>query len=241
MKIKIYILLFFTSMLLSSCHLAMMNCYDGSGEIVMDERKVASFDKIKLNSSYDIYLYQGDSSTIMVEIDDNLLKYVRATVTDRVLEIEDTKSICTKIKKAYITTPNLKKIQINGAGDIIANKPLHYNYLDIEINGATDIFFRELNCPNMKIGIAGAGDIVVESGNGGNLFIQASGAGDINFSNFRTDSTKVEISGVGDVSVWADKFLLLKIFGAGDVQYKGTDSTKVVKKIMGAGSVNRIK
>lgn len=239
MKIKIYILLLSTAMLLSSCHLAMMNCFDGSGEIVTDERKVANFDKIKLNSGYDIYLYQGDSSTVMVEIDDNLLKYVRTSVTDRMLEIDDTKSICTRIKKVYITTPNLKKIQVNGASDIVANKPLNYNYLDIEINGASDIYFKELTCPNLKLGISGAGDVNIESGNGGNLLIQASGAGDINFANFRTDSTKVEISGVGDVSVWAEKFLLLKIFGAGDIQYKGTDSTRVVKKIMGAGSVNR--
>jgi hypothetical protein len=240
MKTRIYILLALIGLTATSCHLNFINCLDGSGEIIRESREVKNFDKINLNGGFDISLKQGDSISLIVETDDNLVKYVRTNVDERELEITETKSICTRVKKIYLTVPNLKKITINGAGEIIAKSPVHYNYLEIEGNGASSVRFEELNCPNLAIDISGAGDIRVNKGRGGNLAIRASGAADVKMKDFQTDSSKVEISGAGDVQLWVDTFLLVKVFGAGDVKYKSNQNTKVVKKVMGAGSVTKI-
>jgi hypothetical protein len=240
MKIHIYIILAIVSTTLSSCHLNFINCLDGSGEIIKEYREVKDFDKININGGFDLSLKQGDSVSLAIEIDDNLIKYVRTNVEDRELEISETKSICTRVKRAYLTVPNLKKITINGAGDIIARSPININFLEIEGNGASSIRFEELNCPNLSIDLSGAGDIRINKGIGGNLSVRASGAADLKMKEFKTDSSKVEISGAGDIQLWADTFLLVKVFGAGDVKYKSSGNTKVVKKIMGAGSVTKI-
>lgn len=241
MKIKLYIFFVIAGLFLTSCHLALMDCHDGSGELIKEERNLGKFDKVKINGGFDIYIYQADSNSIIVETDDNLAKYIRTSVIDQELEIDEIKNLCTKIKKIYITSPNFKRLEINGAGNIYSRNTLKTNYLEVESNGASDIQFEDLHCPNLRIGISGAGDLRIKKGYGGNLHIQTAGAGDVRASDFLADSAKVEISGAGDASVYAKKFLIVKIFGAGDVSYRGTDSTKVVKKILGAGSVNKIK
>lgn len=238
---KLYIFLIVIASVLTSCHLALMDCHDGSGEIVKEERNVTKFDKIKTNGGFDIYLYQADSNSVIVEIDDNLAKYVRTSVIDQELEIDEIKSLCTKIKKIYITSPNFKRLEINGAGNVYSRNTMKINYLEVESNGASEVLFEDLYCPNLKVGLSGAGDLQIKKGQGGNFHIQTAGAGDIKASEFVTDSVKIEISGAGDAIVNARKFLIVKIFGAGDVSYRGTDSTKVVKKILGAGSVSRMK
>lgn len=235
-----YILLITTTLILSSCHLNFIHCMDGSGIIIKEKRDVKDFDKINLNGGFDLYLKQGDNYSLEIETDDNLTKFVRSNVEERELEISETKSICTKIKKAYVTLPNLKKITINGAGDVISSTTLQFNYLAIEGNGASSVKFEELNCPNLSIDFSGAGDIKINKGRGGNMSIRTAGAADMKIKDFQTDSAKVEISGAGDVRLWADTFLLVKIFGAGDVKYKGSNSVKVVKKVMGAGTVTKI-
>lgn len=241
MNKKIYIFLITISIVLSSCHLALMDCHEGSGEIIKEERNVAKFDKIKSNGGFDIYIFQADSNSVIVETDDNLAKYIRTSVIDRELEIDEVKTLCTKIKKIYITSPNFKRMEINGAGRVDARKTIKINYLEIESNGASEIQFEDLFCPNLKVGLSGAGDLRIKKGQGGNLHIQTAGAGDIKAIDFPVDSVKIEISGAGDANVYAKKFLIVKIFGAGDVSYRGSDSTKVVKKILGAGSVTKIK
>lgn len=238
---SLYIFLAAIAVALSSCHLALMDCHDGSGEIIKEERNVAKFDKVKSNGGFDIYLYQADSSSVIVEIDDNLAKYVRTTVIDQELEIDEIKSLCTKIKKIYITSPNIKRLEINGAGNVYSRNTFKINYLEVETNGASEVQFDDLYCPNLRVGLSGAGDFRIKKGRGGNFHIQTAGAGDIKASEFVADSVKIEISGAGDANVNASKFLIVKIFGAGDVSYRGTDSTKVVKKILGAGSVSKMK
>lgn len=236
-----YIIFFGISMVLSACHLTLMDCNDGSGEIIKEERNVGKFDKVKTNGAFDIYLYQADSNSVIVEIDDNLAKYVRTSVLDSELEIDEVKSLCTKIKKIYITSPNYKRLEINGASDIAVRNTLKTNYLEVETNGAGSTYFEELYCPNLKVSISGAGDFRIKKGKGGNFHIQASGAGNIKAFEFPSDSIKVEISGAGNVDVNAKTFLLVKVFGAGDVNYRASDSTRVIKRILGAGNVNKVK
>jgi hypothetical protein len=240
MKVRNYIILILVASVVSSCHLNFINCMEGSGEVVRITRNVSDFDKINLNGGFDLNIKQGDSVKLEIEIDQNLEKFIRTNVEDRELEIIETKSICTKIKRAYLTVPNLKKINISGSGEIYSKSPLNFNYLEIQGNGASEIRFAELNCPNLSIDLSGAGDVRINKGKGENLSVRTSGASDIRMSDFQTDSTKVEISGAGDVNVWVNTFLLVKIFGAGDVKYRGTKDTKIVEKIMGTGSVKKI-
>lgn len=240
-SLYIFLVAITVALIFTSCHLALMDCHDGSGEIIKEERNVEKFNKVKSNGGFDIYLYQADSSSIIVEIDDNLAKYVRTTVVDQELEIDEIKNLCTKIKKIYITSPNIKRLEINGAGNVYSRKTFKVNYLEVETNGASDVQFDDLYCPNLRVGLSGAGDFRIKKGHGGNFHIQTSGAGDIKASEFVADSVKVEISGAGDALVNANKFLIVKIFGAGDVSYRGTDSTKVVRKILGAGSIKKMK
>jgi hypothetical protein len=223
---------------MNSCFLTSVNCLDGSGEILREERKVADFDKLSIDGGLDLYLKQGDSTLLQIEVDDNLAKYIHTEVIDRELQITETKSLCSKIKRAYLTIPNLKELTINGAGKIIANSKISFNYLQIEGNGASDGYFEDLNCPNLMVDLSGSGDARINKGIGGNLSIRISGAGDVKFKDFAVDSAKVEISGAGDVLLQSNTFLLVKIFGAGDVKYKG--SPKLVKKIVGAGTVHQI-
>lgn len=241
MRTVYYIFLLILSYILSACHLTIMDCHDGSGEIIKEERSVGKFDRIKANGEFDLYLYQSDSNSVIVEIDDNLTKYIRVSVVDNELEIDEVKTLCTKIKKIYITSPRFKKLEINGSSKVHFRNSIKTNYIELASNGAADIIFEDLDSPNLKAELSGAGNLTIKKGKGGNFHLITSGAGNTNALDFPSDSIKVEISGAGEAIVNAKKFLLIKIFGAGDVKFKSTDSTTVIRRVLGAGDIQKIK
>jgi hypothetical protein len=49
----------------------------GSGNVIREERKLSSFNKIEVSGAFDVKLIQGTSTSVVVEADDNLMPLIR--------------------------------------------------------------------------------------------------------------------------------------------------------------------
>lgn len=110
----------------------------GNGNVVEQDREVSSFECVKVNGAFTIYLSQDDSYSLKVVTDQNLQPVIKSKVKNRCLYITTEKSIYkSRELKLYIGFKHLSSIRANGAIKLKNERPLRFDELDIEINGAS--------------------------------------------------------------------------------------------------------
>jgi hypothetical protein len=221
----------------SSCHLRRIK---GNGHLATEDRQVAQAEKIKLSGSYDVSITQGTTTSVKVEADDNLLKYIQTYSSDGYLVIKTRDGLNLSSDnpiKVMITTPRLSALTLAGSGNIIGNgKFSGSDQLSLKIAGSGDIKM-EVNTPSVIGEIAGSGSITLK-GETRTQEIKIAGAGDYYAEELKSEDTKVKIAGSGDVKVFADVNLDINIAGVGSVYYKGAATVK--QKVAGSGDVRKI-
>ena len=118
--------------------------------------------------------------------------------------------------KIIVTTPVLKSLESNGAGDI-------------EING--------LNGGDHELSLAGAHNVKAE-GRVNKLTIELSGAGNVDYDKVVAADARVTVNGAGNVEVQATQSLRAEVNGVGAVRYSG-DPGKVESELHGLGAITR--
>lgn len=211
----------------------------GSGEIVKEERKSDSFDKIVLNGMGTVILKPGESNAITVETDRNLLEYLITRIENNTLTIEISENVTLLPSEEihyYVGISNLTNIDVKGAGTVKTLEPLKLDKISLALSGAGSVIF-DLDINKIEINLSGSGDIKL-SGNGNTQAVIVSGAGTYKGLNFITDTAQITLNGVGNAEVNVKSKLDVEIAGVGSVSYKG--SPKLNQSISGVGTVRHL-
>lgn len=210
----------------------------GSGVLISETIDVDLFDKIDLKGTGTIYYIQGDSHSLKIITDDNILPFLKPEVKggELILDIDKVLINPTKLDY-YISSPEIRKFNVSGSGAIVSEKIINSDDMKIWVSGDGDVKM-DLTANSLEIKISGAGDIST-SGIVENLELKLSGAGNLDAYDLKVDHAKINISGAGNATVYVTKSLRAKVSGSGNIKYKG--SPKVHSNISGAGSVNSIK
>jgi hypothetical protein len=233
MLFKRILYLFVLSFLINSC----VNSIDGNGNVINETRDVDSFNKINISGGYEVIINQGDKESLEIEIDENLLEYIKTEVKNNTLFISSDKSFGkAEALRLYITVVNIKDIDVSGAIEL-SNKGTYIGEkLEIEVSGAGDINL-DLVLENLTMELSGASETNLK-GSATDFEIELSGASELAAEKFKTQHTVLDISGAGEATVFAKKTLEVEISGAGTVRYKG--NPKIKKDISGAGSIKEL-
>ncbi len=244
--VKIIILVMVVAMVSTACVIPVApRLVRGSGRIVEEERNVSGFDKILIMGAGNVVLTQGNTESLVIETDDNLLEYIVTEVKGNTLEIgfkegtvfssrtgsrvlEPSQSI-----QFFIQVVDLESLTLSGAARVEVEK-LKTPHLDLALSGAGDIDLEDLDAESLKVVVSGAGDIGV-SGVVESQEIRLSGLGRYQAFNLESQDADVTISGAGGAEVWAENTLKVTISGAGDVRYYG--NPQVDPEISGLGRI----
>ena len=95
----------------------------GSGKVITETRKVDDFTTIELDYPAQVYVTQGDSVSVKIEAEDNLLPGLQTRVRNDTLEIfyktDDNKHVNqTKPIKITIVVKDLKEVDLGSAGQL---------------------------------------------------------------------------------------------------------------------------
>ncbi len=212
----------------------------GSGRAASEMRTVAEFQAIALNGPMDLTVRQGNSPSVQVEADDNLLPLLETVVESSgngpTLLVRWKKGERLNTRSRVLVTvvvPKLTALTAMGSGDMKVesfNTPV----LKLSLSGSGDAQLVGLTTDDLGISIAGSGDV---GGNGraARVKISIAGSGDVRLNGMKADDVTVTIAGSGDAAVHADKSLSVSIAGSGDVSYTGNAAVK--SSVAGSGSV----
>jgi len=112
--------LFFLAIAIIS--LTLTSCGDyikGEGMVVTETFDLDDFNKIELQSSYDVVVKQGTTQEVIVEGQQNIIDRIRLDVSNENLTLDMQSGNYRNIKMTVkITVPNLEKAVNDGSGDI---------------------------------------------------------------------------------------------------------------------------
>jgi hypothetical protein len=230
----------FISMIMSSCFIniddddGFFGCTDGDGPIITEEIFLSDFDGIRLSSSINVYLTQGDDQKVVVEGKANLIEILDRDVNGGIWEI-DFEDCVRDVDEfnVFITLPMFKAIQIDGSGDVYSENTLLTGDLDIDIEGSGDLDLA-IEADDIDVGIEGSGEVTLE-GFADYVKYRIDGSGDVKAFDLECQTADISISGSGDIEVLVIELLKVRIDGSGTVRYKGTPELDV--DISGSGEV----
>jgi len=236
MKKIIYLLVF----VFAICNLTAQSWYSkgikGEGPVVSKTIDLEPIHSIGLGISGNVYVTQGNTQSIKIEGQQNIIDNIETKVKNGSWSIRFDRDVKNYDRvKIYVTMPNVNNLSIGGSGDIISEGMFrNQGDVSLSIGGSGDIEF-EVEGEDVKASIGGSGEITLE-GSGDALSISIAGSGDVIAHEFPVEHCKVSTAGSGSCKVNASETLNVSTVGSGDVYYKGKPSVKTSS--VGSGSVS---
>lgn len=212
---------------------------NGSGPKVKKTLNLDNFNAFEMAVSGNVYIKQGNTQSVIVEAQQNIIDNLVTTVSDKNWKIKFDKNVRNYDgMKIWITIPTLTKAAISGSGDIIGeSKFANLDKLTLGISGSGDLSL-DFDASSVDCKISGSGGMKL-NGSANTQTISISGSGDVYSDNLKTSSCNVRVSGSGGCKVNASENLDVAISGSGDVLYSGRP--KVNAKVSGSGDVTASK
>ena len=199
-----------------------------------DKREPGSFKEIALELSADVTVLKGESTSLVIEAQSNLIDKIKTKIRGDKLTISDEGCINSKERiKITVYLPELEALEVNGSGNIMVPDTFQVKDITLEINGSGDIKGKFI-AAKIESDIRGSGNIIL-TGSANKHTMEILGSGNIKAGDLPSNSSEVRVSGSGDVFVYAIQNLDVKINGSGTVHYKGKPS--VNSSVNGSGKV----
>lgn len=210
----------------------------GNGIIEEQTRSLSGFNAIVSVSSVDVFVKQGDTYSVVVRADGNLLNYVKTEVKNNTLYVSVTKNIWrAKMLEVYVTMKELQKVVLSGSGDFYCKSPFTTSNLLFVISGSGDAE-ASLKAKNVQVKVSGSGDVKLR-GIRGNFEVEIAGSGDVEAYGLQLENCSIKIVGSGDVELKGRTAKLTALIaGSGDVDADGLTAVKVNVKNTGSGDVS---
>jgi hypothetical protein len=211
----------------------------GSGDLITETREVSNFDAIVLSGSGEVVVTQGESESLSIESDDNIMEHVESKVENGTLKL-GFKTGINFISPTHLVfqvgVVELSNLSISGSGEIESDM-IDTTRLVTKVSGSGDILISELTASEVLAEISGSGEIYL-AGNAAAQDVSISGSGKYLAGELCGPSVKVSISGSGDATVCATETLDSTISGSGDVSYYGRPTINTSGS--GSGSIKSL-
>ncbi len=228
-------LLIFVSLatLLGACRMR-----SGSGNIISDKRSVENFTGIKASQGFEVFVTTGESASLIIEADDNLMKYVEAEVQNGVLKIgiENDVSISNGHLKATVTVPYINLIKASSGAEVEVTNILKADKKIILDASSAGEIRTEADAPSIEAE-ASSGSHITVKGRTMNFKAKASSGASVSAKALLSENTRVDCSSGGSASVHASVNLDAEASSGGTITYAGSPSVKV--KQSSGGSVGK--
>ena len=237
-------LLIALALMSSGCHISVKNNddIDGNGILKKETRSISDFKGVDVEGPFNVVLVQGNTFSVEIETDENLLQYIDLKNDNGKIVISEKDGYELNSKKGIIVRiqmPTVNQVNVSGSGSVKSETILsNIDAMEINIGGSGNITL-ELKSPKIDVGIGGSGKATL-SGTTRNLDISIGGSGDCLAEELLSEECVVTIGGSGTARVYASTSLKGTIGGSGDIFYRG-EPKDIKKSISGSGSIDPIK
>jgi hypothetical protein len=189
----------------------------GSGVKATETRAVAAFTAIEATGIGSLKLRVGESESLKITADDNLLPLIKSEVKNGVLVLSTKGASSSKNGIIFEATANtIKRLENSGT-------------VSMDAGGFAG--------GELVIVCSGVGSVTL-AGRVDSLKAELSGVGSLSADGLSADRVETNLSGVGSANVRAEKSLNGNVSGVGSLTWKGA-ATDVSTNVSGIGRVSK--
>lgn len=206
----------------------------GNGKLVTRDIPVHSFDALKASGIYELRLSQGNTESVKIEADENLMDLfqVRNEGSKLVIDMKkmEHKNLNIKDKmRVYVTFKNLKTLELSTIGNVNAEAAMNFDNLEVTNKSVGNVNLN-LTANKLEFRNSSVGNVKL-SGKAQDAAFHNSGVGSLHAGNFVVQTINIENTGVGSAEVNAEKNLKVKDSFLGKVRNKGNATVKRMNKV----------
>jgi hypothetical protein len=233
-KIYLMVALLFVTYALS----AQWRGITGEGPKVKKTLQVAEFDRVSLSISGDLYIRQGNTQSVEIEAQQNIIDNIRTEVKDDRWKIRFDRNVRRHSGVTiWVTVTDLEEVGLSGSGSIRGENKFSVDDLWTSVSGSGDLTLEVEASGDLAASISGSGNIDLE-GSSRDLEVSISGSGNVDAEALTTATCEVHVSGSGNTRCHATESLTANISGSGDVYYRGNPHVKA--RVSGSGDVQSL-
>ena len=213
---------------------------EGNGVIKRQQRELGHFTGVANSLAAKVEVRIGNTESVTIETDENLLPLVETVIEDGMLKIQPARrhtNLRTRTMKIIVQAKSLDRISLGGSGTIDSDA-LRARKMQVDLGGSGTINLKGVEADSLSVNLGGSGDLNTAGGAAKNVSISIGGSGNVKLGAVRSDSVSVTIAGSGEATVWAKDALSLTVAGSGDVNYYG--DPRVTKSVVGSGTARRL-
>jgi hypothetical protein len=213
---------------------------EGNGNVKKETRQVNDFTGVLVSGSVNVDISYGDSKSITVEGDENILPYIETVVENGNLLVKTKDKVNIRSKNKIIVRASLTtvtRLRVAGSGNITGNGNFsNDSKTEIAVSGSGNINVGMNSFNETKINISGSGNVTLRGKSTNNIDATISGSGNIDCAEVACNDVFAHVSGSGNIKVYANKSIDAKVSGSGNIYYKGS-ATNINLKSSGSGKI----
>ena len=193
--------------LLSACgytSLSITSGIVGSGNVVAEIREIGSIQAVVLNSGGELTITQGETNSLVIRADDNILPLLTSDVSDGALVLElkrGASGYTTNTGVSYqLTVSDLDTITANSAGNVKV-EALLADHVALILNGSGDINVERIEAETADFELASAGSLVVTTVDARTVALLIGGSGDASIAHLNATTLDTRLVSAGDATI----------------------------------------
>ena len=216
---------------------ACINSKTGSGNIISNTRNVGAFNAISASGSVNVSVQNGPQSVI-VETDDNIMRYVETTVKGNTLKIrlKNIHNLRNSTVNVYVTTPKITDVNGSASAEIESIGIIKSDSeIELKASSGSEIQI-DADAPSVKADASSGGAVTV-SGRTRDVTTKASSGSNLNAADLKAENARANASSGASIKVSASVSIKADASSGATVRYTG-GATDIKKNENSGGSVS---
>jgi len=210
----------------------------GSGAMATFPVEVETFNAVSVGGNYRVIYRQAATSSLRVEIQENLFEHMQITVENGMLRVRSDVNFNTTAQntpRLYVYTPYLESLSASGAVDASGWDTITAPTFSLSVSGAATVSI-PVEVERLYASVSGSSNIAL-SGTADHADLRAAGVVNIEAGELQTKDARIDVSGAGSIIIACSDTLNVVVSGAASVRYIG--DPEVTRRVSGAGSVSQ--
>jgi len=215
------------------------NAVRGSGDVVEEERSVSGFSGIQVSNQGNALIELGETESLVVEAEDNLLEHIVTDVRGDTLVLGTENNVSlnnTKPIRYHLTVKELDDIQITSSGNVTAPS-LEADTFTIRISSSGNLDMDGIEANRLVVDISSSGSVNIGGGRVDEQDITITSSGEYDARDVDSRQAEVRLSSSGDATIRVSDQLQANLTSSGNLYYTG--NPEVDARETSSGRVNR--
>jgi hypothetical protein len=206
---------------------------EGSGNVVTKEMPLENFEKLVVSRNCKVFILQGNSASLTIKADDNLVELVGITEQngelDLFLEGRITKESTLEL---HLTLVDLNSLVVSSGSRVVSNNSLKLDLLNLVVSSGANVSLK-LENQNLTVKTSSGSEAEL-AGKSGSLSVTCSSGSSVDGSDFEAETVTVKSSSGASARVWATSSIAVEASSGSSVVYSGNPKSIVEKSSSGA-------